>query len=496
VDDYSLTDVSTGEALTLEPVPPPVTRTIRLIDRPLATWQMVLYLAWPVLLQQWLNISVPLVDSYLAGSADTTDTATQIATQSAQTTAVYLSWLIASFTVLVSTGTIALVARFTGAGNRAGAIHTANQAIVLSVVLGLVVSAFGLVGLPALLHLLDVHGQAAELTIAYMRPLLLLLVFPMITCGGVASLIGAGDTRAGLYIYGGVALLNLPLAYVFFHGVGSWPGWGFVGIACGTALTQVLGCIAVLILLVRGRAGLRLHVSQLRPDWRLLARMLRISVPAALDSLSNSAAQLWFFSIVSRLTEAESAAHGIALRLEAVSDQAGVAFGVAAMTLVGQNLGAARPDRAARSGWTAYLFGGGVMLLFSVSFVVLAPTLFHVFCPHPNQQPIVAAGAPVLRLIAFFMPALASTLIFTAALRGAGDTLVPVLFTWCGFLLIRIPLAYLLTSERIELGTWGTWPGPNMGLYGAWIAMCVDLLVRGSFFMGRFAGGRWKTIRV
>ena len=96
--------------------------------------------------------------------------------------------------------------------------------------------------LPPLLTLFNVHGETAALTIAYMWPLFLLLVFPMVTCGGIACLVGVGDTRTGMYIYGGVALLNIPLAWLFFHGVGPWRGLGFVGIACGTALSHVVGC--------------------------------------------------------------------------------------------------------------------------------------------------------------------------------------------------------------------------------------------------------------
>ena len=96
-----------------------------------------------------------------------------------------------------------------------------------------------------------------------------------------------------------------------------------------------------------------------------------------------------------------------------------------------------------------------------------------------RQQAVIDAGVPVLRLVAFAMPALASTIIFTAALRGAGDTRVPVLFTWVGFLGVRIPLAYLLT--RPELG---------LGLLGAWLAMFADLWVRGVFFLVRFASLR------
>src|SRR5262249_56910179 len=111
--------------------------------------------------------------------------------------------------------------------------------------------------------------------------------------------------------------------------------------------------------------------------------------------------------------------------------------------VVGQALGARQPARAARSGWTAFALGCGVMCLMGALFFVLAPTLFWIFCTDPGQSPVIGAGVPVLRLVAFAMPALASTIIFTAALRGAGDTRVPVLFTWVGFLAVRIPLAYV-----------------------------------------------------
>ena len=486
MDDYRLTDEPRAGAVLLDPAPAePRSRRTRSIDFSRSIWQLLLLLAWPVLLQQWLVISVPLVDSYLAGVVQTTTAETQIATQAAQTTANYLSWLVAGCTVLISAGSTALVARFTGAGDQAGAIRATNQTILLSFAIGLLVSAAGLGLLPQLLLLLHVHGEAAALTVAYMQPLLLLLVFPMVTCGGTACLVGAGDTRTGLYIYGGVAVLNVPLAWLFFHGIGSWPGLGFVGIACGTALSHVLGCLVVLILLFRGRAGLRLQLPLLLPDWRLLYRLLRISVPAALDSISNAAAQLWFLSIVNQLTTAESAAHGIALRCEAVGYQPGVACSVAAMALVGQHLGGQLPARAARSGWLALLFGGGAMTLFGLGFLALAPQVFLFFCPRSDQQPIVDAGVPVLRLVALTLPALALPMILGAALRGAGDTRVPVLFTWFGFLAIRIPLAYLLTCPQIDLG-----------LFGAWLAMLADLLVRGGLCLGRFAGGRWQAIRV
>src|SRR5947199_10853776 len=123
------------------------------------------------------------------------------------------------------------------------------------------------------------------------------------------------------------------------------------------------------------------------------------------------------------------------------------------------------------------------MSVMGAVFFTLATPMFLLFCPGEGQRPIVEAGVPVLRLVAFAMPALASCMIFTAALRGAGDTRVPVLFTWLGAFGIRIPLAYLLTRPHLDLGPLGLWPG--LGLTGAWLAMCADLLVRGVCFLAR-----------
>jgi Na+-driven multidrug efflux pump len=206
--------------------------------------------------------------------------------------------------------------------------------------------------------------------------------------------------------------------------------------------------------------------------------------------------QLWFLSIVNRLGDEASGAHGIALGWEALGYLSGAAFGTAAMTLVGQNLGAGRPDRAARSGWIAFLLGLGVMSLMGLVFFALARPMFLLFCPDPWQEGIVELGVPVLRLVAFAMPPLACAMIFTQALRGAGDTRVPVLFTWIGFLCVRIPLAYLLALPEVDLGPLGRWQGYNLGLFGAWVAMIADVFVRGGFFLWRFGSGAWKAMRV
>jgi putative MATE family efflux protein len=457
----------------------------RPIDRVGPTWKLVLALAWPVLIQQLLNFSVILSDSFLAGRFKPLNPEQHVASQSAQTTAHYLAWVVTSYTVLVGAGSTALVARFVGAGDRARAIHVTNQSILVAVVLGSAGSLAGLVGLPDLIHLLQLRGDAAQLAVGYLRPLFAVLTFQIIEAAGIACLVGAGDTRMGFWVLAVVAVVNVPLAWSFCLGLGPFPHYGFEGIALGTAVSQTVGGLIVLVVLTMGRAGLHLRLRLMRPNFDLIRRLLRISVPAAIDSLSGVLGQLWFLSLVNRLGDTASSAHGIALRWEALGYLSAAAFGTAAAALVGQNLGAGRPRQASRSGWVAFGLGCGLTCLMGAVFFILAEPMFALFCPDPDQQPIIAAGVPVLRLVAFAMPPAASYIIFTYALRGAGDTRIPVLFTWLGFLGVRIPMTYLLTREEFGLG-----------LYGAWLAMFADLCVRGGFFLYRFAGGRWQRIEV
>jgi putative MATE family efflux protein len=449
----------------------------------------VLSLAWPVLALNLLVLTVDLSDRFLVGNLPAPTPEVAEARLAARGTAHYVAWFISSYTILVSVGATALVAHCVGAGDWQTARRAAGQAIVLAGIVGVVGSILGLAFLPSF----GLTGDAAEYATDYLRPMFALLAFRVIEVGGVASLVGAGDTRTGLWVQGGVAVTNVPLAWILCRGVPAmpligFPGWdglGFIGVPLGTSICYLLAGVAVLTVLIRGRAGLRLHSSDVWPDLALLGRLLRVSIPAAIDSLSIVGGQFWFLHIVNRLGNLPASAHGIAIGWEALGYLSGHAFGTAAMTMVGQNLGARRPELAARSAWTAFALGIAMMCTMGAVFYALAPRMFWLFCQEPKELPVIEAGVPVLRLIAFAMPGLASTMVFTSALRGAGDTRVPVLFTWIGFLAFRIPLAYLLTG-----------PSFNLGLLGAWIAMTADLYVRGAFFLWRFSSGRWKLARV
>ncbi len=502
---------------------------------PTPSVRLVLALALPVLAQQGLHLAVSLSDSIIAGKLQDASPQHRLATmslrcdailaacsqtpgttglpnlvratvdldsagsrqaalQAAQTTAHYLAWAITSYTVFVTVGSTALVARFFGARDLALARDVVHQSFILAVIFGGLLTVAGLLGgIELVVSGLNLQGDAARFASQYLGVMFVLLIFQVIESAGIACLVGAGDTRTGLFVMMGVALVNLPLAWGFAFGLGPLPALGFVGIALGTGLSHALGCTTVIVVLLRGRFELKLEWRRLVPRFDLIVRLLRVSVPAAVDSLSLVVGQLWFLSIVNQLGEVASGAHGIALRWEALGYLSGAAFGVAAMTMVGQNLGAGRPELARRSGWLALGLGGALMTIMGVVFFTLAPMMFRIATADEN---IVQAGVQVLQLVAFAMPALAPVIIFTSALRGAGDTRVPVLFTWIGFFVVRIPLAYVLTKSSVDLGPLGVIPGMGLGLFGAWLAMFVDIFIRGAFFLSRFIRGKWQLQKV
>ena len=370
------------------------------LDTSRPMWHIVLTLAWPVLIQQGLILCVGLYDRWLAGNfelGDGTDKTLQVDYQAAQTTANYLIWTISSFSAIVSVGATALVARFVGARDRDGAIHVTNQSILMAFTFGLLGSVVGLSIISDVIRLIGADGRRVEIATEFLHPILLLWSMQMIEQAGIACLVGAGNTRIGLYVLGGVALLNMPLASICFRGIGDFQGFGFQGIAIGTALSHTIGAIAVLLVLAKGQSGLRLKMRWMIPDFKLIRRILWVSIPATVDVLSICLCQLWFIRMINEIGPTASAAHGIAIIWEGLGYLSGQAFATAAAALVGQNLGAKDPHQAARCGWTALGLGILTMTVMGVIFYVFAPEMFALFCPYEHQRDVIAEGGPVLR---------------------------------------------------------------------------------------------------
>ncbi len=450
----------------------------------------MLRLALPVLLEQILGMAVWFSDRLLTGHYLETPHLAAI------TLMAYVLWLVWGLFSVVAIGATAMVARFVGAGDWAAARHVTHQAFVVGAVLALLATLGGMTWGHYVAIGLQLHGETAELATTYLMCILPVVPLMMLQTVGIACLRGAGDMVSGLVIMGIVNLVNVVVSWSLVLGWGPLPALGWRGIALGTAAGFVVGGVLVAVLLLRGRWGMWFEWRRFRPNRRLIRRLLRIGLPGGADMLSIIGCQLWFIALINRLGTLALAAHGVALCVESLAFLPGSAFQMAATTMVGQTLGANDPKRAKRSVLMALLCGGGFMVLAGAFIYPNAQFLAGLFVRGEHGH-VAALAAPLLRTVSLAMPALAVTMIFNGALRGAGDTRWPLLFSLIGFLGVRIPLTYWLTQDVFYVPLAGvTVSGWGLGVLGAWYAMSADLHVRAVLTTGRFLHGGWKHVKI
>jgi putative MATE family efflux protein len=301
---------------------------------------------------------------------------------------------------------------------------------------------------------------------------------------------------SGLVIMAVVNLVNVVVSWSLVLGLGPLPELGWKGIALGTAAGFLVGGTLVMALLLRGRWGLKLQWRRFRPNRKLIRRLLRVGLPGGADMLSIIGCQLWFVSLINRLGTLAVAAHGVALCVESLAFLPGSAFQMAATTMVGQTLGARDPRRASRSAVMALLCGGGLMIMAGVVIFTRAEALAGLFVRSEHSH-VADLAVPLLRTVSLAIPALAVTMILSGSLRGAGDTRWPLAFSLVSLLGVRIPLAYWLAQDVVELPLVEiTIAGWGLGVVGAWYAMAADLHVRALLVTIRFLHGGWKRVEV
>ena len=296
---------------------------------------------------------------------------------------------------------------------------------------------------------------------------------------GMGALRGAGDTRTPMLVMVIVNVVNILVAWACIYGAGPIPALGVAGSAIGAAVARSIGGAIILGVLLRGKAGLRLRPSALRLDLVQARRILNIGIPAGIETLLMRFGQTAYAMVVAGLGTAAFAAHQLALTSESLSYMPGFGFAVAATTLVGQGLGARDPRRAEHGGYESLRLSIIVMAAMGVAFILFAPQFIGLFTSDPE---VIELGIWPLRLVAFSQPALACAMVLFGGLRGAGDTRRTLLITGLGLWFVRVPLALLLA-------------GP-FGLIGAWVAMGLDINVRGLAMFLRYRSGRWKELRV
>jgi len=442
-------------------------------------YKSTIYLAWPVVIQSILQVSVGTVDIKMVGTLG-------VDAISAVGTSRNIVMILLVLVMAISTGTTAMVARFIGKNDDRNASRSAGQAFMLSILLSMIIVPLGMLTNEYSLRLLGVDDNVLNLAMDYMKVFFIAIPFFLLYFMAKSIFQGAGDTRTPLWIDIIMNLVNVLGNFVFIFGMFGIPAFGVAGAAMGTALSRIVGAALGWGALLSGKFDIKVHwEDMIKPIWKVSNQIINIGIPAALQGLSRNGSTFVLFAILARTLDSVNAvpAFVIGTNLNQYALMPGLAIGTAAATLSGMNLGAKQYDRAEASGRVTAILGAGVMLFISVLFFVFANPFINFFLDVPNDE-VVRIGTTFLLLIAIAEPFHAVTIVLSRTMQGAGYTKKPFTITLITWVFIRIILAYLLA---IVFG---------LDSLGVWIAISISLIISGFMTYRLFNKGKWKEVKI
>ncbi|HHY97900.1 MAG TPA: MATE family efflux transporter [Firmicutes bacterium] len=432
----------------------------------------ILRLMWPAMIEMILLQAVQVINMMMVGRLGPVAVAAVGVTNQP-------IFMALSVFVALNVGTTALVARYIGAGDFKAAKEVARQSMIVTAILGILVSLLGYLLAGYAMIMMGAGPDVVETGIRYFRLISISLLFGTLATCASSIFRGAGDTRIPMIVNIATNVMVVILNSIFIYGRLGIPPMGVIGSGVSTILARVFGACLFILALHDRRAILRVP---LKPPFRLsrkvLGPMLYIGFPSAAEQFFLQTGLILFARIITGLGTVTFAAHQIAANIHGMSFTPGQAFAIACVTLVGQNLGAGRPDRAEVSACEARRLG-----LYFSSFMGLVFFFGseHLATLYTTDDKVIKLTSQVLKIIAFFQPIQSSQFIIAGGLRGAGDTKIPLYSTAVSVWLIRLTAAYGLVY------------GVGLGLAGAWLAFGIDQTFRWLFITLRFKTGKWKN---
>ena len=441
-------------------------------------WRAVWFLAWPTAINTFILTIYGIINRLFLGRlVDSTDA------QAAVTIGGTALMVQFALTIGLSAGSSALVSRSLGAQQYDEANEATRQSFILSAIGGLIGGLpFILFAMP-IVTLIGARGPVIQLAADYTAINALFSIPVFLYFIAVTVLRSAGEVKPSLYAGVVVIGLNIFLDWLLIFGVGPFPELSVRGAAIATGASRVAGCVIALLFIKR--TVLRDSLSHMRPNMMWFRRILNIGWPASVMNLlwtTASAGVIWILAqLPGNQATAAQAAYGVALTIESIAFMPGVAYSMAATPLVGQNLGAGKPERAEHSAWVAVGQGALIMSLVALVFLLIPRQLAINFNKEAAVVPLIVS---YLRINALSEPFLALNLILRGALQGAGDTRIPAWITFITNWAIRLPLAYILAITFAY------------GAFGVWIAISGSTVLAGLLIAAWFKWGTWRSLLV
>ena len=374
-------------------------------------------------------------------------------------------------------GTRAMIARFIGASDVAGANHVAQQSLVVSLVFAVVMAAVGFFFAESFLRLLGLEAEVVAVGKTYMRIMFLgsgTIAFRMMAEGILQS---SGDTVTPMWASAVYVAFRIGLSPLLMFGWWAFPEMGISGSAVGMIIAQGISTVILLWVLFSGRSRLRLTMRGFHLDLNIIWRIVKIGFPSLVAMMQQNLSQLILLRLMAPFGTGSIAAHGIVQRVEMMVMMPAMSLGMGAGVLVGQNLGAKQPKRAEKSAWLAVGVVEAIVVTCSLAILLWPDAVVRIFNSEPG---LVATASSFLRIAVAGYLTLGLMAVFGQSLMGAGDTVPAMIFSVAAIWLVALPLAYFL-PQVTDLGVQGVRWGMASGMISTGIISAI-------YFMS----GRWK----
>lgn len=431
-------------------------------------------LAVPMVLEMMMESLFAVVDMFWVAHLGANAVATVGFTESLLT-------LLFAVALGLSIATMATVARRIGEKDPKAAAQTASQAVVLGVGIAAVVGTVGFIFARDLLRIMGASPEVIATGSGYTRAIYggsgtVLLLFLI---NGVFR--GAGDASLAMRVLWTANWINIVLNPLLIFGLGPFPRLGVAGSGIGTTIGRGCGVLLQLWFLSSGKSRVVLRLQQIRLIPALMLRLVRLSLGGMFQYLVAMASWIVMVRMCAVFGSVAIAGYTLALRIILFALLPSWGMASAAATLVGQNLGARKPDRAEKSVWLAGFYNMVFLGLVAVAFIGFAGPLVRIFT---SDAGVVSMASTTLRTVAYGYVFYAWGMVMGQAFNGAGDTNTPTMLNLLCFWVLQIPLAWLL-AFRLGLGT-----------YGIFVAIPIAqsaLAVAGVLLFRR---GKWKGASV
>lgn len=429
-------------------------------------------IAWPSVLESVLIQLVAIVDTIMVGTLGSYAIASVSLT--VQPRFIGLCIFI-SLSVAVS----ALVARRKGEGKRDEANKTLGQALIIALLLTVVISAACITFASPIIKLAGSEPDTHSHAVSYFRIIMGLMVFNVISLVINAAQRGAGNTKISMRTNLVSNLVNLVLNYFLIGGHMGFPALGVNGAAIATVIGTVVACGMSIFSIAKPNGFLTLKKIRVRFDKHTLKSLTNIGSGTLTEQLFLRVGFFIFAAIIARLGTTMLATHQIGMNILSISFAFGDGLSVAAITLVGQNMGAGRSDLSKMYGLLCHRCGLAIAAALSLVYIFFGKYIFGIFSDDPE---IIMTGSKIMYFLVIIVFLQITQVVFSGCLRGAGDVKFTALVSLVSVTTIRPFMGWLFCYPL------------GLGLIGAWIGLAVDNLIRASMTFIRFRHGKWMDI--